>query len=158
MGVGNRHSCLFVLALLTSAFAIILSSLKPLLSPGPWHSHRYGLCSGSAPLWGLSSSQSALWGLEVCVGHQGDQHWGIPSSEASSLPPWLHPQWDPGQSSPVLNAFQHWSTFFKKWGKMWKWEWNIAALQLRCPVLYSCVKTVEQKIALWKRCRAGFAA
>lgn len=73
-----------------------------ILSPGAWHPNRYGLCSSSTPLWGLSSSQPAIWSLEICVGNQGDQYRRIPSSKASSISTWLHPQWHPGQSTAFV--------------------------------------------------------
>lgn len=59
---------------------------------GAWYPHWSGLRCGPSPLWGLPRSQPALWGLEVCVEHQSDQHWRIPSPEACSLPQRLHSQ------------------------------------------------------------------
>lgn len=71
-----------------------LSLLPVLLHPfaGTRNPHQHGLRCGAAPLGRLPGPPAALRRLEKSVGHQGDQHGGIPAPQARPLPPRLHPQ------------------------------------------------------------------
>lgn len=75
-------------------WALRICSVVWMLHAGAFCSHTPGLRSGSSSLRRLPHSHTALRGLEESVGYPSDQHRRVSSSQASPLPPWLHPQRD----------------------------------------------------------------
>lgn len=73
-------------------FHLSLLPVLVYLFVGTWNPHQHGLRCGAAPLGRLPCSHAALRRLEKSVGHQGDQHGGIPAPKARSLPARFHPQ------------------------------------------------------------------
>lgn len=61
-------------------------------SAGTRNPHQHGLRRGAPPLGRLPCPHAAVRRLEEGVGHQGDQHGGIPAPEACPLPARFHPQ------------------------------------------------------------------
>lgn len=59
---------------------------------GTRDSHQHGLRRGPPPLGRLPGAHAAVRRLEEGVGHQGDQHGGVPPPQARPLPPRFHPQ------------------------------------------------------------------
>ena len=78
---------------LSRSFSLSLPLLTlPPSSPGAWYPNHHGLCRGPPPLGGVPGAPAAIRGLEESVGHQSDQHGGIPPPQTCSPPTRLHTQ------------------------------------------------------------------
>ena len=86
--------------------------------PGPRHPRGHGLRSSAPPLGGVPGAPAAVRGLETSLGHQGDQHRGVPAPQACPLPPRLHPQRHHGEDM-WTHTYTHLHTYTQlHWSQM----------------------------------------
>ncbi len=90
----------------------VFHGCKVMSLSGAWDPHRHGLRCSPPSLRCVPCAQSALWGLEERMGHQGDQHRRVSSSQACTLPQRLHTQRHTGGNSsahtvPPINHVSH---------------------------------------------------
>lgn len=88
---------------------LVFHGCKLMSLSGAWDPHRHGLRCSPPSLRCVPCAQSALWGLEERMGHQGDQHRRVSSSQACPLPPRLHAQRHTGgnSSAPTVPPINH---------------------------------------------------
>lgn len=91
---------------------LVFHGCKVMSLSGAWDPHRHGLRCSPPSLRCVPCAQSALWGVEERMGHQGDQHRRVSSSQACPLPQRLHTQRHTGEKSsaptvPPINHVSH---------------------------------------------------